>query len=122
MYFAIKQKDDNIETIEEIHRFFNYAGNIYRNKDNSASANSGITKPTAYYRITKTSDLMVIIDHFDKYPLQSKKKRDIYSIWRKMVIHKLENYRNINYGLLSNLADRLSSINSQNRLVKESVG
>ena len=68
LYFAVKQREDNRQIIEEIHQFFNYVGYIYRGKESEESSKGGFTKPSAYYRVTKSSELQVVIDHFDKYP------------------------------------------------------
>jgi hypothetical protein len=118
LYFAIKQKEDNRQIIEEIQAYFNYVGNIYRGKEALPTKNSGLSKPSAYYRVTKIDELQRIIDHFDKYPLQSKKKREAFNIWREMVIHKFENYRNVDYDKLRLLAEKLSRCNSQSRAFK----
>ena len=111
VYFGLKQREDNRQIVEEIQRYFGYIGNIYRGKESNPTKNSGLTKPSAYYRVTRAGELKRIIDHFDKYPLQSKKRQEAYHIWRDMVIHKLENYRNTDYDKLRRLAERLSSLN-----------
>jgi hypothetical protein len=118
LYFAIKQREDNRQIIEDIQEYFNYIGNIYRGKEASPTKNSGFTKASAYYRVTRISELKVVVDHFDKYPLQSKKKEEAYQAWRQMVVHKLENYRGIDYDKLRALAEKLSSLNSQSRAFK----
>ena len=87
-------------------------------KESSPTKNSGFSKVAAYYRVTRINELKFIIDHFDKYPLQSKKKLEAYNVWREMVIHKLENYRDIDYNKLRGLAEKLSSLNSQSRAFK----
>jgi len=115
LYFAIKQRDDNREIVEEIREYFNYVGRIYYCKEAQPTSNSGFTKPSAYYRVTKTDELQVILDHFDKFPLQSKKKLEAYKVWRDMVLHKLENYREIDYNKLRALAEKLSNLNSKTR-------
>jgi len=115
LYFAVKQREDNRQIIEEIREYFHYAGNIYRNKESRPTKNSGFSKAAAYYRVTKISELQVIVDHFDKYPLQSKKKLEAYQVWRQMVMYKLENYRDVDYNELRVLAEKLSSLNSQSR-------
>lgn len=115
LYFAIKQREDNRQIVEDIQDYFKYVGNIYLNKEALPTKNSGLSKPAAYYRVTRIAELKVIIDHFDKFPLQSKKKLASYQVWREMVIHKLENYRNIDYDKLRALAERLSGLNSQSR-------
>ena len=118
LYFAIKQREDNRQIVEKIQEYFNYIGNIYRGKEASPTKNSGFTKASAYYRVTRINELKVVVDHFDKYPLQSKKKLEAYRIWREMVMHKLENYRYIDYDKLRALAEKLSSSNSQSRAFK----
>ena len=74
IYFSIKQREDNRQIVEEIHNFFNGIGQIYRGKESKSSPKSGFTKPYAYYRVTKSAELQKIVEHFDKYPLQSQKK------------------------------------------------
>jgi hypothetical protein len=118
LYFAVKQREDNRQIIEDIQAYFNYIGNIYRGKESKNAEKSGFTKPSAYYRVTKVSELQGIIEHFDKYPLQSQKKQEAYGVWREMVMYKLENYRNIDYNKLRALAEKLSSLNSRSRAFK----
>lgn len=118
LYFAIKQTEEDWQIVEEIREYFNYVGSIYRGKEKPPTKNSGFTKPSAYYRVTRINDLGRIIEHFDKYPLQIQRKREAYKVWREMVIHKSENYRNIDYDKLQSLAMKLSSLNSQSRAFK----
>ena len=115
LYFAIKQREDNRQIIEDIREYFNFVGYIYQQKETLPTLKSGHSKPAAYYRVTKISELQTIVEHFDKYPLQSKKKLEAYKIWREMVIHKWENYRDIDYDYLRTLAEKLSSLNTQSR-------
>ena len=94
-------------------------GYIYHSKEPAIiKANAGRTKASAYYRVTKIDDLKVIVDHFDKYPLQSKKKLEAYNTWRQMVQYKLENYRNPDYDKMRLLAEKLSNLNIQSRAFK----
>ena len=118
LYFAIKQREDNQQIIEDIREYFNFVGSIYKNKETSPTQNSGFSKAAAYYRVTRIGELKVIVDHFDKYPLQSKKKYEAYQVWRQMVMYKLDNYRDIDYNQLRVLAEGLSSLNSQSRALK----
>jgi hypothetical protein len=116
LYFAIKQREDNRQIVEDIRDYFNYVGEIYHHKETLPNGkNSGFSKPAAYYRVTRIGELKTIVDHFEKYPLQSRKKFEAYRVWSEMVKHKLENYRNINYDQLRNLAEKLSSLNAQSR-------
>jgi hypothetical protein len=118
LYFAIHQREDNKQLIEAIQSFFSYVGRIYHKKEALPTVNSGYTKAAAYYRVTKISELQVIVGHFDKYPLQSQKKLEAYKVWREMVMHKLENYRSVDYNKLHQLAEKLSSLNLKSRAFK----
>jgi len=118
LYFSVRQREDNRQIVEDIREYFNFVGNIYHGKESSPTKNSGPSKPYSYYRVTKINELKVIIDHFDKYPLQSRKKQEAYQTWRQMAIHKLENYRDIDYDKLRALAEKLSTLNSQSRAFK----
>lgn len=118
MYFAIRQREDNRQIIEEIYEFFNYIGYIYRDKGNILDKGGGGSKPSVYYRVTKITELKTIVEHFDKYPLESEKKHSAYLVWRDMVIHKLENHRNVDYDTLRALAEKLSILNLQSRAFK----
>ncbi len=118
IYFAIKQREDNKQIIEDIREYFDFVGDIYTNKESNPDQKGGFSKAAAYYRVTRIGELKVIIDHFDNYPLQSKKKYEAYQVWRQMVIYKLDNYRNIDYNQLKALAEKLSSLNLQSRAFK----
>ena len=118
LYFSIKQKEDSRQLIEEIYKYFNYVGNLYIEKV-STSGYSKKSQTVVYYRVTKIDELKIIVGHFDKYPLQSPSKREVYSIWRDMVAYKLENYRKIDYDKLRGLAEKLSNQNKiKNQLPK----
>lgn len=117
IYFAIRQREDNRNIVERIQSYFGFVGQIYAGKESAPTASSGFTKPTAYYRVARVNELQVIIQHFDKYPLQSK-KREAYLIWRQMAMHKLENYRDTDYDLLRGLAEQLSALNQKSRVFK----
>lgn len=118
LYFAIKQREENRQIIDDIRDFFHYIGNVYLQRESLPTKNSGHTKPAVYYRVTRPEELKLVIDHFDKYPLQSKKKLQAYTVWREMVMHKAENFRNIDYDKLHTLAEKLSSLNAQSRAYK----
>ncbi len=118
LYFGITQREDNLQIIEDIWRYFNCVGKIYKRKESTPTKNSGFTSQSVYYRTTKTDELTIIIDHFDKYPLQSQKKLEAYKIWREMAMHKLENYRNTDYDKLRVLAQKLSNANLKSRAFK----
>ncbi len=115
LYFVIRQKEDNRQIVEDVNEYFHGVGSLYAGKGPLSAKNSGLSKASVYYRVNKIQELKIIIDHFDKYPLQSKKKLEAYQAWREMVLHKLENYRNINYDKLRGLAEKLSKLNSKSR-------
>jgi hypothetical protein len=118
LYFAIKQREDNRQIVEDVQRYFNYIGKIYISKESAPTKNSGFTKASAYFRVTRIDELKLVLSHFDKYPLQSNKKKAAYNVWRQMVLYKLENYRNIEYDELRVLAEKLSELNLQSRAFK----
>ena len=115
LYFAIKQKGDNQQIVESIREYFNYIGYIYKNKGKPVLNKNSDIKPAIYYRVTRINELRIIIDHFDRYPLQSKRKQEPYQVWRDMVIYKIENYRDIDYDTLKALAEKLTDLNLQSR-------
>jgi len=118
IYFLIKQSQDNRQIVEDIQEFFGYVGTIYHEVPNPSFDKRGLTKPSAHYRVNRIGELKTITDHFDKYPLQSKKKNAAYLVWRQMVLYKLDHYRHIDYETLREMAVRLSSLNIQSRLFK----
>jgi hypothetical protein len=81
-HFRITLRDDDVIILQRIQSFWS-CGNIHR-ADNSRSKIPN-AKPTASYCVPRVSDLTrIIIPHFEKYPLQSKKQGD-FLIWRKGV-------------------------------------
>ncbi len=118
LYFGVNQREDNRQIIDDIRAFFDYVGKIYYRKESRGGPKSGFSQPAAYYRVTKIDELQRIVEHFDKYPLQSNKKQEAYLIWRQMVMYKSEHYRDIDYNILRNLAERLSKLNSKSRAFK----
>ena len=118
IYFGIVQREDNRQIIDAIQEYFGYIGQIYRRKESKPGINSGFTKASVYYRVTRVDELVYIIDHFDKYPLQIEKKQKAYMVWREMVMHKKNNYRNSDYDTLRALAEKLSILNSKSRAFK----
>lgn len=111
LYFAIKLTKEDAELVYKIYDFFK-AGRIYNVKPLPPTSNSGYTKSATYYKVTKVSDLEIIIDHFEKYPLQgSKRKR--YNIWKEMVYLKRQ-FRRYDKQQLLLLSQKLSSLSPKN--------
>ena len=118
VYFALRQRKDNQGVVLSIKKFFKDVGNIYFGKEALPTKNSGHTKENVYFRTTRISDLKHIIDHFDAYPLQSKKK-EAYEAWKDLVLHKQKNYGNVNKEIIENLAGKLSALNQKSRAFKK---
>ena len=71
LYFDIHLKKKDLPLLKLIRKFFG-VGRIYLNKDNSIS-----------YIVTSVKDLQVIIEHFEKYLLITKKRAD-FELWSKI--------------------------------------
>jgi hypothetical protein len=78
LYFAIKRPSGERSLLEAIRSFFEGAGRIYEVKSRKAS----------YYRVSRPDELRQVVAHFEQYPLQSPIKREVYGVWREMVLHK----------------------------------
>jgi len=113
IYFGLRQREYNTQIVKDIYTFFNCVGSLYSGKAINVSSRSGVTQESIYFRVTKTEDLKIIVEHFDKYPLMSLKKQAAYNVWREMVIYKSEHYRDIDANELRRLAEELSRLNSK---------
>ena len=111
LYFALKLSAVDGPTLEEIQTYFGGIGRIYDVK--SPRDNSGATKSAKYYRVSHRDELAVIVDHFDRYPLRTR-KRDSYEIWRMMVLLKRK-FRAPDREQLDELATKLSSLSVRNQ-------
>ncbi|MFH0855573.1 MAG: LAGLIDADG family homing endonuclease [Candidatus Omnitrophota bacterium] len=118
LYFGIKQRADNRQLVDGIREFFDYIGTIYYPAEPKDGLKSESSQGAIYYRVTKAAELKRIVEHFDKYPLQSPKKKKLYLIWRQMVKYKLDNFRNTDYTVLEGLAEEMSKLNSKSRNFK----
>lgn len=118
LYFSLRQREDNRAIVERIREFFDYIGEVYRSKG-GVPEKEGDPKQqdSAYFRVTKVSQLLKVVEHFDKYPLQSR-KQNAYLVWRKMVMHKYENFRDTDYDFLRELAAELANLNQKSRAFK----
>lgn len=93
VYFAVKVSG-SVSVLEELQAFFG-GGAIY------ASARS------SYFRIQRRDDLTAVLDHFDRFPLRT--KREVYEVWREMVIAK-RTFRRPERDRLDSLATELSNL------------
>lgn len=120
LYFSITQREDNKVILEKIQRFFCGIGKIYWRKEQLPTKNSGHTRPNVYFRVCRQDELPRIIEHFDKFPLQSK-KREAYNVWKEMVQNKLECYINCTDDRFKVFSEKLSGLNQKSRAFKRRI-
>ena len=92
VYFAVKAGSPTL--LEDLHTFFG-GGAIYASERSS------------YFRVQRRDDLTAVLDHFDRYPLRT--KREVYEIWREMVVAKRA-FRKPDRDRLESLARELSAL------------
>jgi len=79
VYFTVKLRADDTPMLEIVRDTLG-VGRIYTYGEKLSAC------PQSDYRISHRKDLRkVLIPHFDKYPLRSKKRND-YEIWRQIVL------------------------------------
>jgi hypothetical protein len=93
VYFAVKASG-SVTVLGELQTFFG-CGAIYS------------TGSSSYFRIQRRADLATVLDHFDRFPLRT--KREVYSVWREMVIAKRA-FRKPDRDRLESLATELSNL------------
>ncbi|MBI5873211.1 MAG: LAGLIDADG family homing endonuclease [Candidatus Omnitrophica bacterium] len=118
LYFSICQREDNRGIVDKIQEYFNGIGKIYIRKEQLPKKNSGRTKPSAYFRVCKQKELLRIIEHFDKFPLQSK-KQEVYQIWREMAIEKTRCFLNCKSEKFKIFSEAISVLNQKSRAFKK---
>lgn len=99
--FAIRSASANRRVLESLRELFR-AGQIY----DSASG--------AYYRINRPRELLRVVEHFDRYPLQGE-KRNAYKIWREMVLLRLTHHGSRTPDQLQHLAKQLTQTKKANQ-------
>ena len=92
VYFAIKGADRSF--LETVQAFFGGIGKIYK-------VGAGYM-----FRVTRATELLVVVSHFDSYPLQTQ-KHAAYEVWRSMVQLK-RSFRGSTREALEALAIQLS--------------
>lgn len=103
LVFSIHLHKKDINVLYMLQKFFN-VGNITMHKD------------TANYQVVAMSDLLIILEHFNKYPLISQKKAD-YVLFKKAYdliknkehLTNLQNLINIRASMNKGLPERLLS-------------
>jgi hypothetical protein len=109
LYFSICQRNDNREIIEKVQRYFKGIGTIYIRKEHNA-----------YFRVCRQDELMGVIDHFDKFPLQGKKK-DVYRLWREMALEKIRYSINCKCEEFKIFAEQIALLNQKSRAFKKRI-
>ena len=117
LYFSITQRADNRGMLEKIQQYFDGVGKIYSRKESLPTNNSGHTKASAVYRVCRQEELLRIIEHFDKFPLQSK-KREVYNVWRAMAIEKTKYFLNCNSKEYRLFSEEMAMLNQKSRAFK----
>lgn len=113
LYFAIKLTAADEAVLCEIQDYFGGIGRIYDVKARAPGPRSGATKSAKYFRVSHRDELGVVVEHFDRYPLRTK-KREGYLIWRSMVVLKRQ-FRGPDRVTLEQLATQLSSLAARNQ-------
>jgi hypothetical protein len=110
LVFALKETPADNGNLRSVMQFFG-VGRMYEVKPSTPAARNGQTKSVLYYRVTKASDLMKIVSHFDRYPLRGRKRRS-YALWREAVLLKQRLFR-VDWDRMNSIVQRLSQL--QNR-------
>ena len=94
LYFALKLPIEDRPLLEGLQAFFG-VGRIYENGS------------SAYYRVTRHQDLPIVVRHFERVPLRSRKAA-AFDLWKQMVDAK-QSFRRPDREQLEQLARQLSS-------------
>ena len=121
LYFSIKLTELDEPILDAIRAFFGGIGTIYFVQPRAAaSPMSGYSKTASLYRVSRRDQLLVVVDHFDTYPLRGT-KAEAYRIWREMVFLK-QRFRRPPRERLHELAVRLSAAQTRNKPFLTSLG
>ncbi len=98
VYFSLRLPERDRVILEELQSYWG-GGRIYP-----------ATPGGLYYRISRHDELLPVVDHFDRYPLQGH-NREAFGVWREMVEIK-SRFRQPDLERLDQLDRRLSSLSS----------
>ena len=93
LVFAVRFPESNRPLLESIRRFFR-AGRIYGDG------------PACYYRINRPTELLRVVEHFERHPLRGEKKT-AFRIWREMVYLRATHHGSCPPKRLDDLARKL---------------
>ncbi len=96
VYFSLRLPERDRAILEGLQAFWG-GGRIYP-----------VSPGGLYYRVSRHNELLPIVDHFDRYPLQGH-KREVFGVWREMVEIK-SRFRHPDRERLDELARRLTSL------------
>ena len=112
-WFGIMLRQDDKAILKQIQKYFDCG---ILQKENRLKKDKISRKPLVRYEIRKYKDLFEkVIPHFEKYPLQAKKKRD-YAIWKEAVsimyfgLHKKGKDKEIMKERMSKLSKALKKV------------
>lgn len=77
MQWQLVLRADDLKTIQLVHSYV--GGNLYHRPSRRAKQN-----PNYYVIVSAAQELFKLVDHFERYPLQSKKARD-FEAWAEAV-------------------------------------
>jgi len=113
--FAIRLAATDRSILESIRVFFGCSGRIYNAPKRAPKGPAaGYSKATCYFKVTKPTELLKIVEHFDRYPLQAE-KRKVYEIWREMVFVRAAYHGSAPPLELEQLATKLSATVPRNQ-------
>jgi len=113
-YFSVRQRYDNYHIINKLQDFFGGIGKIYYADGHEPSKFSGHTKPSLFFRVTRVEELLKIVEHFEKFPLQGK-KQEAFRAWKKLVDYKADYFRRPDRNILEELRLQVSVLNQKRR-------
>ena len=96
MVFGVRSRATNKTLMEDLRAFFGDIGKIYDTTQNSC-----------FFRVNRPRELLRIVEHFDEHPLRGD-RRNVFRIWREMVLIRATHAGSPPPGELAALADRLT--------------
>jgi len=106
--FAMRAPAGDLELLAAVRKFFGGAGRLYEPESQPGSGRH------AYYRITRHDHLLRVVEHLDRHRLRGRKK-ELYRIWREMVLLRSTYHRSRPPGELDELARALSDASTRDR-------
>jgi len=83
--FRIRLREDDLAILEAIREYWGGIGHIYREEEKDHGTH--VSKPTEgfeVYNTQKKRELLVVVKHFEEFPLLSKKAMS-FQVWKRIV-------------------------------------